>query len=104
MTVSLRTLVLYLRKVIKTYCPVSLTSLICKMFESIIRDAIIRHLEDNGLLRDSQHGFRKGRTCLTNLLTFMDKATGYFDSGAPVDAVFWILHKHSTKYRIVGWL
>ena len=66
----------------------SLTSLICKTFESIIRDAVIRHLEDNSLLRDSQHRFRKRRSCLTNLLTFMDKVTGYLDSGVPVDTVF----------------
>ena len=58
------------------------------MFESIIRDAVIRHLEDNNLLRDSQHGFRKGRSCLTNVLTFVDKVTGYLDSGVPVDTVF----------------
>ena len=63
------------------------------MFESVIRDAVVRHLEDNGLLQDSQHGFRKGRSCLTNLLTFMDKVTGNLDSGVvcsgvPVDTVF----------------
>jgi len=76
------------RNMADNYRPVSLTSLICKMFESIIRDAVVRHLEDNSLLRDSQHGFRKGRSCLTNLLTFMDKVTGYLDSGVPVDTVF----------------
>jgi len=76
------------RNIADNYRPVSLTSLICKMFASIIRDAVVRHLEDNSLLRDSQHGFRKGRSCLTNLLTFMDKVTGYLDSGVPVDTVF----------------
>ena len=76
------------RNMADNYRPVSLTSLICKTFESIIRDAVIRHLEDNSLLRDSQHRFRKRRSCLTNLLTFMDKVTGYLDSGVPVDTVF----------------
>jgi len=74
------------RNIVDNYRPVSLTSLICKMFESIIRDAVVRHLEDNSLLWDSQHG--KGRSCLTNLLTFMDKVTGFLDSGVPVDTVF----------------
>jgi len=52
------------------YRPVSLTSQICKLFESIIRDEMVQHLEENGLIRDSQDLFRKGRFCLTNLLTF----------------------------------
>ena len=35
-------------------------------------------------------GFRKGRSCLTNLLTFLDKVTtgSYVDSGEDVDVVF----------------
>ena len=76
------------RNVMDNYRPVSLTSQVCKLFESIIRDSMVRYLEDNGLIRDSQHGFRKGRSCLSNLLTFMDKVSGYLDSGEPVDAIF----------------
>ena len=45
--------------------------------ESLFRDEIVQHLEFNGLINDSQHGFRKGRSCLTNLLTFLDKVSGY---------------------------
>ena len=37
---------------------------------------------------DSQHGFRKGRSCLTNLLTFLDKVTGCLDTGESVDVIF----------------
>ena len=62
-----------------SYRPVSLTSIIGKTFEAIIRDALVRHLEDNHLITDSQHGFRKGRSCLTNLLEFLDKVTGCID-------------------------
>ena len=56
-----------------SYRPVSLASQVCKIMESILKDNIINHLEQNGLIRDSQHGFRAGRSCLTNLLHFMDK-------------------------------
>ena len=49
------------------YRPVSLTSQISKVIESILRDVIVEHLERHTLIRDSQHGFRKGRSCLTNL-------------------------------------
>jgi len=38
--------------------------------------------------KDSQHGFRKGRSCFTNVLTFLDNITGSIDSGSSVDAVF----------------
>jgi len=54
------------------YRPVSLTSLICKIFETTIRDAVVRHLEENSLLSNSHHGFRKGRSRLTNLLIRYD--------------------------------
>ena len=57
------------------YRPVSLTSQISKVIESILRDVIVEHLESNRLIRDSQHGFRKSRSCLTNLLVFLDKVT-----------------------------
>jgi len=76
------------RNVMDNYRPVSLTSHVCKLFESIIRDSMVRYLEDNGLIRDSQYWFRKGRSCLSNLLSFMDKVSGYLDSGEPVDAIF----------------
>jgi len=44
-----------------------------------MRDVIVSHLEDNLLLRDSQHGFCRGRSCLSNLLTFLDKVSGCVD-------------------------
>ena len=37
---------------------------------------------------DSQHGFRKGRSCLTNLLEFLDRVTGCVDAGDSVDVIF----------------
>ena len=50
------------------YRPVSLTSVPCKIMESIVRDAVVDHLEKNMLISDHQHGFVRGRSCLTNLL------------------------------------
>ena len=73
---------------VENYTPISLTSQVCKLFESIIRDAVVKYLETNLLIQDSQHGFRKGRSCLTNLLSFLDKVTGELDSGKSVDVVF----------------
>ena len=52
------------------YRPISLTSFPGKMLESIIADDMMSHLEHNKLILDSQHGFRSGRSCLTNLVDF----------------------------------
>ena len=40
------------------YRPVSLTSVVSKLFESLIRDHVVDHLMENGILANAQHGFR----------------------------------------------
>lgn len=70
------------------YRPISLTSQICKLFESIMRDSIVNYLEHYQLIHDSQHGFRRGRSCLTNLLIFLDKITREIDSGNDLDIIY----------------
>ena len=61
------------RNVATNYRPISLTSQLCKVFETIVTDHVIEFLETNVLIRNSQHGFRKGSSCLTNLLLILDK-------------------------------
>ena len=72
----------------ENYRPISLTSKIGKILESIIKNNIASHLEKSSLIRDSQHGFRKGRSCLTNLLDFIETVTQYLDDGQPIDLVY----------------
>ncbi len=67
------------------YRPVSLTSISCKLMESILRDAITDHLTANRLIKDSQHGFMKDKLCVTNLLKFLEKATTVVDGGEGFD-------------------
>ena len=50
--------------------PISLTSEVGKVLESIIKDRIVDHLEVHQLHNTSQHGIRRGRSCITNLLNF----------------------------------
>ena len=70
------------------YRPVSLTSVLCKIMESIMRDAIVVHLTRYKLIRESQHGFMRGRSCLTNLLEYLEEMTKLLDSGKSVDIVY----------------
>ncbi|KAK4817511.1 hypothetical protein QYF61_017756 [Mycteria americana] len=66
------------------YRPVSLTLVPGKVIEQIILSAITQHVQDNQVIRPSQHGFMKGRSCLTNLISFYEKATHLVDEGKAV--------------------
>ena len=67
------------------YRPVSLTSVVCKICEIIIRNNLVEHLEGNGLISNDQHGFRQKRSTLTNLLVYMENLTKAIDQQIPVD-------------------
>jgi hypothetical protein len=68
-----------LRKIAENYRPVSLTSVPCKVFEGILRDVMMTHLLNNELISDAQHGFVPKRSCVTNLLEFLDFITGFLN-------------------------
>ena len=53
------------------YRPVSLTCIVSKLLESFVRDCLDNHMEKNQLYSNSQHGFRKGRSCQTQLLEWL---------------------------------
>ena len=56
------------RGIAENYRPISLTSVTCKLLEHIIHSNIVKHLEANAILSDTQHGFRKRRVCNTQLV------------------------------------
>lgn len=70
------------------YRPVSLTSIICKVLEKLIRDKLVHHLESNNLLCDDQFGFRKNRSCALQLLEVLNDWTKAINEGSDVDVIF----------------
>ena len=55
----------------------------------------MQHLQDDQSIRPSQHGFRRGRLCLTNLVSFYDQVTHLMDAEKAVDVVYLDLSKTS---------
>ena len=72
----------------ENYRPVSLTSVICKLLERLIKDHMVEFLGKHKLLNSSQHGFLKARSCLTNMLCFLEEITKWIDVGSPVDIIY----------------
>ena len=62
-----------------------------------MRDKIVEHLEKHELIRESQHGFVKKKSRLSNLLVFMEEVTSYLDSGYPVDVMYFDFQKTFDK-------
>ena len=64
------------RKKPENHRPVSITSQVGNVMENIIKKELVTYLERNGLICETQHGFRKNRSCLTNLLDFLKQWQG----------------------------
>ena len=70
------------------YRPVALTSHIIKVFERVIRKALVTHLEAQDLLPTDQHGFRQFRSTLTQLLSHWDQILESLEQGESVDVIY----------------
>ena len=62
-----------------------------------MREDLVSHLEKLHLIYESQHGFRRGRLCLSNLLTFLEKVTKAVDEGLSLDVIYLDLAKAFDK-------
>lgn len=70
------------------YRPVSLTSIVCKILEKFIRDIMMKHMVENNLLNEHQHGFIPNKSCTTNLLETLDYLTWNLWHRKPTDVIF----------------
>ncbi|GAB0179869.1 mitochondrial enolase superfamily member 1 [Grus japonensis] len=70
-----------------SYRPVSLISIPGKVMERLIPWVINKHVEEKAI-GSGQHGFTKGKSCLTILIAFYDGMTSWVDEGRAVDVVY----------------
>ena len=62
--------------------------MICKLLERLIKNHIVDFLVRHKLLNSSQHGFLKTRSCLTNMLCFLEEITKWIDERSPADIIY----------------
>ncbi len=68
--------------------PISMTSILCRTFERLIRDPIVNHLETNHLISPYQHGFRRHRSTTTQLLECVHSWASLIECKIPVDVIY----------------
>ena len=76
------------KHVAENYRPISLTSVLCKIMESLIREHVLKHLLKNRLLSNKQYGFINGRSTTTQLLYYLDQCVAKIAEGGVIDTIF----------------
>lgn len=76
------------KSIAENYRPISLTSLVCKLMETLIKKEIMSHLVQNNLLSPRQFGFINGRSTVTQLLKYLDSCIDKIVRGNVVDCIY----------------
>ena len=81
------------------YRPVSLTSVVSKVLESLIRDRLLHHPTESNLLSNYQHGFRPGRSCKPSLPKSLTSGAGCWKSTARLTLCTLTSEKPSIRFH-----
>ena len=73
---------------VANYRPIALTSHVVKIFERVLRNRLMDYLERNNIINDNQHGFRKGHSCLSQLLSHTTFILNQMNEGNDVDTIY----------------
>ena len=72
----------------KNYRPISLTSIICKLMEGIVKDDLLAYLNRNDLIYPKQYGFMSKRSTNTQLLHYFNYLTARIIDCCQVDSIY----------------
>ena len=75
------------RSLPENYRPITLTSISCKLLEHVVHSNIMTHLDKFNVLDNAQHGFRKRRSCISQLLTTVDDFANCLKNHQQIDAI-----------------
>ena len=101
------------KTLVENYRPISLTCLIMKVFEKIIRDELM--IKVKHLINEKQHGFLPEKSCTTQMVSFYDSLAVTINDSSRTDVIYFdfakafdsvnhdiILHKLKHQYKIDG--
>ena len=87
------------RSTAKSYCPVSLLSVVSKVFEKLVSKRIVDHLEKGDLFSDFQYGFRSSWSSADLVTVVSDRITRAFDRSQATWVVALDLSKAFVKVK-----
>ena len=85
------------RQMVGNYRPVSLTLVVCKVLESIVRERVINHMKSNKLFSSKRFGSIGGRPTTLQLLRVLDEWTTILDNGGSIDVTYFDFMKAFDK-------
>lgn len=77
----------------QNYRPISIISVIAKVFEKLIYNQVSKYLENNNILSPFQSGFRPNYSTTSALLKLTNDVYSALDSGDLIGAIFIDLKK-----------
>ncbi|KAJ7426633.1 hypothetical protein WISP_14170 [Willisornis vidua] len=82
--------------------PVSLIYALGKTMKKILLETVLRHMVNKEVIRNSQHNFTKGKSYLTNFITFYDGAAALLDRGRATGIIYLDSGKYLTLSRMIS--